>query len=79
MNIDQRSSIIDNMSYIQAGTLVIDKDHGVCTVLSCRRTGHQYERYYEYEILTPSSGIITTDEYEFMSGNIQKVNDKEEK
>tara|TARA_Y100000992_G_C21198561_1_gene459234 strand:+ start:667 stop:879 length:213 start_codon:yes stop_codon:yes gene_type:complete len=67
------------MSYIEVGTLVIDKDHGVCTVLSSRRTGHQYERYYEYEILTPSSGIITTDEYEFMSGNIQKVKDTYEK
>ena len=72
------------MGYIQAGTLVIDKDHGVCTVLSSRRTGHQYERYHEYELLTPENVIRTTDEYEFLSGNIQKVKeedtcDKEEK
>ena len=71
------------MGYIQAGTLVIDKDHGVCTVLSSRRTGHQYERYHEYELLTPNNLIITTDEYEFLSGNIQRVkndtHDKEEK
>lgn len=68
------------MSYIKEGTLVVDKDHGVCTVLSSRRTGHQYERYHEYELLTPQGMIISTDEYEFLNGNIKKVeNEKEEK
>lgn len=66
------------MSYLKPGTLVMDKDHGVCTVLSSRRTGHQYERYHEYEILTPVGSIITTDEYEFLSGNIKEIRDKRE-
>ncbi len=61
------------MSLIRPGTLVIDKDHGVCTVLSCTKTGHQYERYHEYDLLTPNGTIITTDEYEFLSGNIKRI------
>ena len=68
------------MGYIAAGTLVLDKTHGVCTVLSSRRTGHQYERYHEYEMMTPDGTIIRADEYEFLSGNIKEIKeDKEEK
>ena len=63
--------------FIPEGTLVSDIDHGVCTVLSSRRTGHQYERYYEYELLTPTGTIIRTDEYEFLSKKIEIIQEKE--
>lgn len=62
---------------IKPGTLVQDIDHGVCTVLSYRKTGHQYERYYEYDVLTPIGKIITTDEYEFLSDKIKVIQEIE--
>jgi len=62
---------------IMPGTLVKDIDHGVCTVLTYRRTGHQYERYYEYELLTPRGTIIITDEYEFLSDKINIIQENE--
>ena len=45
------------------GALVKDEQHGVCTVVSYRRTGHQYDRYYEYDLLTPAGNIITREEF----------------
>ena len=62
---------------IQTGTLVRDIDHGVFTIVSYRRTGHQYERYWQYDMLTPAGKIITTDEYEFMSKKIKIIQESE--
>jgi len=51
-------------SRINLGDLIVDREYGVCTVVGVKRTGHQYERYYEYELLSPSGNVIITDEYD---------------
>ena len=58
---------------LDIGTLLKDRDLGVCTVISARRTGHQYERYFEYELLTPQGTIVTTDEYEITAKKMEAL------
>ena len=48
---------------LSLGTLVSSDEHGICTIVSYRRVGHQYDRYFEYDLLTPGGKIITLDEY----------------
>ena len=62
---------------IKLGTLLQTQDHGICTVLSSNKTGHQYERYYEYEILTSVGSIITIDEYQFRDDKIKIIKEIE--
>lgn len=62
---------------IKPGTLVKDIDHGICTIVNCTKTGHQYERYYEYEMLTPLGTIVTTDEYELRSDKVKIIQERE--
>ena len=57
------------------GILVKDKQHGVCTIVSYRKTGHQYDRYYEYDLLTPEGNIVTREEF----GELFHRLDKEQK
>ncbi len=61
----------------KSGTLLQDADHGICTVISARRTGHQYERYYEYEILTEMGTIIKVDEYSFCGSQVKVIKEIE--
>ena len=58
---------------LKSGTLLKDVDHGICTIISSRRTGHQYERYYEYEILTEMGTLISIDEYAFFGDKIKII------
>ena len=37
---------------LSLGTLVSSDEHGICTIVSYRRVGHQYDRYFEYDLLT---------------------------
>ncbi len=62
---------------LKLGTLLQTQKYGVCTVLSSNKTGHQYERYYEYEILTPVGSIITVDEYQFRGDKIKIIKEIE--
>jgi len=58
---------------VKEGTLLNVKARGVCTVVSRYRAGHQYERFYRYDILTPSGSIIQIDEYDFSRGIVKRI------
>ncbi len=49
---------------LENGSLLESKRHGVCTVVGHNRTGHQYDRHWEYEVLTPQGSIVAIDEYD---------------
>ncbi len=58
---------------IQEGSLLDAGPRGICTVVSMYRTGHQYERYYRYDLLTPNGSIIQVDEYEIGRGGVKRI------
>ena len=58
---------------ILEGSLLDGGSHGICTVVSMCRTGHQYERYYQYDLLTPSGRIIQVDELEISRGVVKEI------
>ena len=62
---------------LKLGTLLQDLDHGICTIISASRTGHQYDRHYEYEVLTEVGTIIKVDEYAFLDDNIKVIKEIE--
>ena len=49
---------------IENGSLLNSKRYGVCTVVNHKRTGHQYDRHWEYEVMTPAGSIVSIDEYD---------------
>lgn len=56
---------------LRIGALIKNKEHGVCTVISSNKTGHQYDRHYEYHLLASDGSIITLDEYQIFSNEVE--------
>ena len=61
---------------INAGTLIKDQRYGICTVISSRRTGHQYDRHNAYEVITPEGMIIDIDDYDLHTGKAEIIEEE---
>ena len=58
-----------------AGTLLFGNEGVIGVVMGCQRCGHQYDRHWEVEIMSPAGTVKWWDEYELWRIKDLVVND----